>query len=293
MTRAWAERRTGGLVARLRRRLDPARRFGRVLLASVAAMAAAGVSAAAAEDPAALRVCADPSNLPFSNRDGEGFENKIVEVLAGALGVPLQYTWFPQSIGFVRNTIRVRKCDLVAGIPLGYELLQNTDPYYRSTYALIYRADSGLGVSSLDDPLLADKRLGVIAGTPPATLMARYGLLARSKAYHLLADTRHHHPARQMARDVAEGALDAGVLWGPIAGYYAQRTDPPLSLAPLAGNPGDVPLDFRIAMGVRFREPEWKARIDELIRRNQPAINAVLHEYGVPLLDDRGRAIAP
>ncbi len=255
--------------------------------------AAPGAPNAAAESPAALRVCADPSNLPFSNRAGEGFENRIAELLAGALGAPLEYTWFPQSIGFVRNTIRMRKCDLVVGVPLGFELLRNTAAYYRSTYALIYRAGSGLEVSSLDDPALRDKSLGVIAGTPPATLMARYGLLARSTSYHLLADTRFHHPARQMVDDVAAGVLDAGVLWGPIAGYFADRASPPLSVAPLTGNPGDVPMDYRIAMGVRFGDTEWERRISDLIRQNQSGIDAILHRYGVPLLDDQGRAIRP
>jgi len=256
---------------------------------------AAGATAQTSEavDRSSLRVCADPANLPFSNRAGEGFENKIAELLAAELGVPVRYTWYPQATGFVRQTLMARRCDLVIGISLGFELLQNSNPYYRSSYALVYRADSGLSATSLDDPGLKALRLGVVAGTPPSSLMAKYGLLARVRPYQLVADTRFDHPAKQMVDDVAAGEVDVGVLWGPIAGYYAKSHNPKLLVVPLETRAGEVRMDYRITMGIRFNEPNWKHKINDLIKSKQPEINTILSGYGVPLLDDQGRLIAP
>lgn len=244
-------------------------------------------------DRSSLRVCADPANLPFSNKAGEGFENKIAELLADELGVPVRYTWFPQATGFVRNTLMARKCDIVIGISLGFELLQNSNPYYRSAYSLVYRPDNGLSLASLADPKLKELRLGVVAGTPPASLLAKYRLLDRVRPYHLVADTRFHKPGKRMADDIAAGDVDVGVLWGPIAGFYSQNQDPPLKVVPLPTNAGEVRMDYRITMGLRFNEPDWKRRINDLIKRKQPEINAILMDYGVPLLDDQGRRITP
>jgi len=262
-----------------------------------AAVFAAGSTGQAATseviDRSALRVCADPSNLPFSNEAGEGFENKIAELLATELGVPVQYTWFPQATGFVRNTLRARKCDLVIGISLGFELLQNTNPYYRSAYSLVYRPDDGLEAEALDDPALKDLKLGVVAGTPPASAIARHGLLGNARPYHLVVDTRFDSPGKQMVEDVASGEIDVGLLWGPIAGYYAQQQDPPLIVVPLATRPGEGRMDFRITMGIRFNEPNWKHQLNDLIAKKQNQINAILQDYGVPLLDEQGNLIPP
>ena len=244
-------------------------------------------------DRSALRVCADPDNLPFSNRKREGFENKIADLIAAELGVPVLYTWFPQATGFVRNTLKARKCDIVIGISLGFELLQNTNPYYRSAYALVYRADSGLTADDLSDPALKDKRFGVVAGTPPSSLLAKYGLLGKLRPYHLLVDTRFDKPGKQMVADVAKGEVDVGVLWGPIAGYYAQQQSPPLKVVPLKSKADEVRMDYRITMGIRFNEPKWKHQLNDLIKRKQPEIDAILHDYGVPLLDAKGEVIPP
>jgi quinoprotein dehydrogenase-associated probable ABC transporter substrate-binding protein len=261
-----------------------------VLSSLLVAPTAMGATAEAV-DRSSLRVCADPGNLPFSNQAGEGFENKIAELLAAELGVPLRYTWFPQATGFVRQTLMARRCDLVIGISLGFELLQNTNPYYRSSYALVYRTDSGLKISSIADPILKEKKLGVIAGTPPASLMAKYGLLGQVRPYHLVADTRFKQPAKQMVDDIAKGEVDVGVLWGPIAGYYAKDHNPTISVVPLASNPGEVKMDYRITMGIRFNEPDWKHEINGLIEKKQPEIDAILKAYGVPLLDAQGRPL--
>ncbi len=270
------------------------RRFVPVLAVLVCnLLAAPGATAQTAEavDRSALRVCADPSNLPYSNKAGEGFENRIAELLAAELGLPVRYTWFPQTVGFVRNTLMARKCDLVIGISLGFELLQNTNPYYRSSYALVYRTNTGLDISSLDDPILKQKRLGVVARTPPATLLAKYGLMGQVKPYHLVADTRFNQPGKEMVKDIAAGEVDIGVLWGPIAGYYAKQHNPPITVVPLVSKPGEVKLDYRITMGIRFNEPDWKHRLNGLIEQKQAEFDAILLDYGVPLLDAQARRI--
>jgi len=242
-------------------------------------------------DKTKLRVCADPGNLPFSNDRQEGFENRIAELLAEELGVPVDYTWYPMATGFVRQTLGARRCDLVIGISLGFELLQNTNPYYRSAYAMVFRAGDA-APSSLADPVLQQLRLGVIAGTPPAFLLARHGLMTRTRPYHLMVDTRFERPGEEMIHDLATGEIDVAILWGPIAGYYAKRAAVPLELV-LLESEGAPRMDFRITMGIRFNEPDWKHRLNAFIEDRQADIDAILLEFGVPLLDAQGRRILP
>lgn len=238
-------------------------------------------------DRSALRVCADPANMPFSNDKGQGFENKIADLLASKLKVAVVYTWFPQAVGFVRNTLGARKCDLVIGFPQGDELVQNTNAYYRSAYALITRADSPLaGVETLADPRLKGKSIGVIARTPPATSMAANGLLATAKSFQLVVDRRHSSPAEEMIAAVASGELEAGVLWGPVGGYYARLSKVPMSVVPLIKEPEGPRMVFRITMGIRPGEPEWKHQLNDLIAANQNKINAILLDFGVPIVTE-------
>jgi quinoprotein dehydrogenase-associated probable ABC transporter substrate-binding protein len=243
---------------------------------------------------AALRICADPGNMPFSDRGGLGFENKIAEMLAGKLGIPVTYTWFPQTLGFIRNTLKANKCDLILGAVADQEPLQSTDPYYRSAYALFYGAASDLsGVDRLSDPRLKGRSIGIIAGTPPATIMAANGLLATSKSFPLAVDRRHKSPAERMVADVAEGRLDAGILWGPIAGYYARKSGGGISVVPLLGETEGPQMIFSITMGVRHGETAWKEEVNALIARHQGEIDAILHDYGVPLVDCVAAAPGP
>lgn len=269
--------------------------FGAVLAAVLAAVPLAGnAQTSEAVDRTALRVCADPNNLPFSNEAGEGFENKIAELFAAELGVPVQYTWYPNTIGFIRNTLRMRKCDLVLAAPTASELLQNTNPYYRSTYALVFRKDSDIAATSLADPVMKTLRIGIVAGTPPATLIARYGLFDQMRPYQLLVDTRFDSATARMADDIGSGEIDVGVLWGPIAGYQVQKHNPPLRMVPLDPEiERGTRIEFRIHMGLRHNEPEWKRKLNGLIEEKQAEINAILTEYGVPLLDDQGHLIDP
>lgn len=264
-----------------------------MLLCTIAMTPAAGLAQMPdLVDRSALRVCADPANMPFSNDRGQGFENKIADLLASKLAVAVVYTWFPQAIGFVRNTLGARKCDLVIGFPQGDELVQNTNAYYRSAYALVTRADSPLaGVETLGDPRLKGKSIGVIARTPPATSMAANGLLGTAKSFQLVVDRRYSSPAEEIVAAVAGGELDAGVLWGPVGGYYARLAKVPMSVVPLVKENNGPRMAFRITMGIRPGEPEWKHQLNELIAVNQDEINAILLDFGVPLLTEDDQPI--
>jgi quinoprotein dehydrogenase-associated probable ABC transporter substrate-binding protein len=241
-------------------------------------------------DPKVFRVCADPHNLPFSSESQAGFENKIAELFAGKLGKSIGYAWFPQAVGFVRNTLNAHKCDVIMGFPQGGELAQSTNPYYRTAYALVFRHGNGLdGVAALSDERLKGKHLGIIAGTPPATYLAMNGLMATAKPYPLVIDTRVDSSAEAMIKDLAAGTIDAGVLWGPMAGYYGKRLGSDIAVVPLTHDAAGPRLSYRIAMGVRHVDQEWKRQLDRLVRENQGEINAILSSYGVPLLDDNDR----
>jgi quinoprotein dehydrogenase-associated probable ABC transporter substrate-binding protein len=283
-----------------------AQRFG--LLACAAACCAAIVVAAplaafgqgrgASEeglelvDPNVLRVCADPNNLPFSNEKGEGFENKLAELFAAKLGKKLAYTFFPQATGFVRMTLGSHRCDVIMGYPQGDEMVQSTNPYYQTAYALVSKRGGPLeSVETLADPRLQDKRIGIVAGTPPATYLVAHGLMAKAKPYPLVVDTRFDSSAVAMINDLASGEIDAGVLWGPIAGYRAARADSPMHVELLLKDIGGPHLTYRITMGVRPSDQNWKRQLNKLIAENQPAIDKLLLDFGVPLLDANGRPI--
>ena len=240
----------------------------------------------------ALRVCADPANMPFSNDKNEGFENKIAEIVAAELKVQVEYTWFPQATGFIRQTLFAKRCDVVIGYAQGDELVLNTNHYYRSTYALVYRAGTGLdGVVSLADPRLKDRRIGVIAGTPPANIMAQLGLIQRAKPYPLMVDRRYDSPGERMINDIRSGDIDAGVLWGPIAGYFAAKGGDKLLVVPLLKETGTPRMAYRITFGVRNLEDDWKHQLNAVIAKRQSDIDALLLQFGVPLLDEQSNLI--
>jgi quinoprotein dehydrogenase-associated probable ABC transporter substrate-binding protein len=243
-------------------------------------------------DPKVLRVCADPRNLPFSNEAGEGFENKLAEMLAQKLGKSLAYTYYPGASGFIRNTLNAHKCDVVMGYPQGDDFVQPTNPYYRTAYALIPRKDAGLdGIESLEDPRLRGKKIGIIAGTPPATNLAVNGLLPSIRSYPLVIDTRFDSSTDKMFKDLQAGEIDIAILWGPIGGYYAQRSKLGLNIVPLVHEKSGPRMAYRIGMGVRHSDQNWKRELNRFISENQDAINRLLASYGVPLLDEQDRPI--
>src|SRR5215475_12000677 len=264
-------------------------------LAALLVVLAGPVAAQTGEivDRSELKVCADPNNLPFSDEKKEGFENKIAELLGGDLGLPVTYTWFPQVVGFVRNTLRTHLCDLVMGTVAGDEIMQTTNPYYFTTYVMFYRLDKKLSFEGAQDPKLANLRLGVVGGTPPADLLVRHDLMSHVKPYALTVDTRAESATHQMVQDVVDGTIDVGFLWGPIAAYYRKRDGLPLTLVPLKDEPGAARMEYHIAMGVRANEPEWRRRINAAILKRQPEITAILRDFGVPLLNEQGELAAP
>jgi quinoprotein dehydrogenase-associated probable ABC transporter substrate-binding protein len=244
-------------------------------------------------DPKVLRVCADPRNLPFSNERGEGFENRLAELLATKLQKKIDYMYFPQATGFVRMTLGAHRCDVIMGFPQGDDLVQGTNPYYRTAYALVSKQDSGLeDVTALKDPRLKGKHIGIVAGTPPATNMAVNGLMMNAKPYPLMIDTRVDSSAEAMINDLNKGEIDAAVLWGPMAGFYARKANPPLHVTPLVNEKTGPQLVYRIGMGVRRADQNWKRLLNRLIQENQPEINKILFDYGVPLLDENNQPIA-
>ena len=269
-------------------------------LAMLLAAAVIG-SAGADEGRHAFRPCIDPSNLPFANSKDEGFENKIAALFARQLSLPVENYAFPQRMNFIRNTLRYRlpgqdyRCDVVMGVPAGYEQVSATRPYYRSTYALVYARGRGLDeVKSGADFLALPRefrdrlRIGLHDRSPAAAWLAKHGLEGQARPYAMMSPDPGQYPGAIIDQELAQGRIDAAIVWGPIAGYYAKRvTNVGLTVIPLKSEPG-VQFDYQIAMGVRFGEREWKETIERLIAENQKAITAILREYGVPLLDERG-----
>jgi quinoprotein dehydrogenase-associated probable ABC transporter substrate-binding protein len=244
-------------------------------------------------DPKALRVCADPRDLPFSNEAGEGFENKIAALLAHKLGKTLAYEYYPGATGFVRNTLNAHRCDVIMGMPQGDDIVQGTNPYYRTSYALVSKQGAGLEtIDSLEDPRLQAKRIGIVAGTPPATNLAVNGLLESVKSYPLVVDTRFDAPAAAMIADLEGDRIDAGILWGPIAGYLAKHSKIPMKVTPLVKETSGPRMIYRIGMGVRHSDQDWKRLLNKLIAENQAEIIRILASYGVPLLDENNALLA-
>ncbi len=258
---------------------------------------------AAAESPhGEFRVCADPNNLPFSNEKGEGFENKLAELIAKELGERVTYTWWAQRRGFVRNTLKAGRCDVIMGVPAQLEMVATTRPYYRSTYVFLSRDDRGIDLVSISDPRLRDLKIGVhLLGddgfnTPPANALGEEGITRNVVGYSIYGDYRTPNPPARLVQAVADGEVDLAAVWGPLAGYFAQRSAVPLRLVPITGTEAFAPLlfQFDIAMGVRKQDKALKDRLDEILARDAGAIRALLVSYGVPLVTaSEGGAVTP
>jgi quinoprotein dehydrogenase-associated probable ABC transporter substrate-binding protein len=247
----------------------------------------------------ALRVCQDPNNLPFSDTNGAGIENRIAEVFGKALGLPVTYYSFPQRLAFIRNTLRYKlpgenyPCDIVMGVPVGFDQVSVTQPYYRSSYAMVFPAGIGLDqVKSSDDFLRLDKarldrlRIGIYDRSPASAWLSKHGLVERGVPYKIMNADPRQYPGEIIERDLASGAIDVAIVWGPIAGYFAKRVKSPrLNVVLLKSEPG-VQFDYQMAMGVRYGEREWKQQVEALIQSNQAEIQAILQEFGVPLVAD-------
>lgn len=235
-----------------------------------------------------LRVCADPENLPYSSERLDGLENKIAEVVASELGTKVAYTWYPAQRGLVKRFLNAGKCDVLLGVPTGFDPVLWTKPYYRASYMIAVRRDRGIRVTSLDDPALRTLRVGVLVNTPPHDALGRRGIAgANVIGYQLMFDPRSHpedYPGRLM-EDLIAGKLDVALVWGPIGGYFAHKAGAAIELTPLEEGAGDR-YAFSISMGVRKGAPELRARLDEALVRRKDDIHRILEEYGVPLLPE-------
>jgi mxaJ protein len=262
----------------------------------IVALALAGVFGGLVPVTAASRhelvVCADPNNLPFSSRDGSGFENRLAELVAHNMGVRLRYVWWAQRRGFIRNTLTEAKCELWPGVAAGLERVLTTRPYYRSTYVFVSRAASKLDGLTLDDPRLRTVPVGVqmigadAMNTPPAHALARRGVVQNVRGYSVYGNYADANPPARIVDAVARGEIDVALVWGPLAGYFASRSRTRLQVQPVtpALDEGVLPMTYAISMGVSRTEPELRARVDDILRAQAPAIGKILDAYHVPRL---------
>ena len=281
----------------------------RIVAPFIAIAAGLGLSlpaAGQADNPdKVLRVCADPNNMPLSNQKQEGYENKIAELLASELGWKLEYTWFPQRMGFIRNTLRAKdpnsdryKCDLVIGWATGAELASTTKPYLRSTFAMVYVKGKGLdSITTPDDLLklppeqLAKLKLGAFAQSSPVDWLVRNGLTTQLVPYQTMSGDPANYPGEIVEHDLVDGKIDAAFVWGPIAGYFGKKvTSAEVVVVPFKPQPG-FQFDYSISMGVRYGEKEWKDQIEKLIDANRSRIQEILASYNVPQLDESGNPL--
>jgi len=268
------------------------------------ALAMASVGICAEETRTAFRPCIDPSNLPFANSKGEGFENRIADLFAQKLGLPVQSYAIPQRMNFIRNSLRYKlpgqdfRCDIVMSVPAGFDQAWATTPYYRSTYALVYPKGKGLDAVKSGPDLFAlppERRsaltIGIHDRSPASLWLVKHGMEGQAKPYQMMSPDPDRYPGELIEIDLAQGKIDAAIVWGPIAGYYAKRVrNVELAVIPLKSEPG-VRFDYEIAMGVRYGEREWKETVEKLIAENQATITAILREYSVPLVNERGEPI--
>ena len=239
-----------------------------------------------------LRVCADPHDLPYSNQQQEGFENKIAALLANDLKLKLSYTWYPDSQGFVRATLMQHRCDLIMGTVAGVDDMATTDAYYHTGYVMLTRLADNITTNRATDWKIAGRRFGLVAGTPPTELVVEHNLMDQTAIYALMVDTRVEQPAYQMVKDVAAGRVDVGLIWGPIAGFYTMRDHLPLRITFLDGENSKVRMDYHIAMGVRPGDVAFRRRLNTVISSERPRILQILRDYNIPLLDEQNRPLA-
>jgi mxaJ protein len=265
-----------------------ARRSAAICLAL--SVIAIGIVGAASIPRSPLRVCADPNNLPFSNERGEGFENKLADAVAEDMGTAVEYTWWPQRRGFIRNTLQAGVCDVVMGVPRGFELASTTRPYYRSTYVFVSRRSRGLSLASLEDPRLKTLRIGVqmigddFANSPPAHALSARGIIGNVVGYSVLGDYSRPNPPARIVDAVARGEVDAAIVWGPLAGYFAARAPVLLDVMPVSPQTDGParPFVFDISMGVRRGDDPLEHRLNAFIEQHRRRIDALLDEYRVP-----------
>lgn len=272
-------------------------RFNTRFLALLACALLSSADNLAAAEP--FRVCSDPLNPPFSDKNGNGFENKIAELFAQDLGMSIEYTWFPQRIGFIRNTLKAKlpdrdayKCDVVIGVPVGYDMTVTTKPYYRSTYVLLYAKNRGWDdIKSINDltMLAPDKRktlrIAMFDRGPGTAWLHQNGLIAQGIPYQSMSGDPDNNTAMTIENDIKAGVIDMVIIWGPMAGHLVSDSPPgTYEVLPMPPTPG-IRFDYSIAMGVRYGDQERKKELNRLIEKHSEQIKEILLGYHVPLLE--------
>jgi len=252
-----------------------------------------GPSGSRAQDKKQFRVCADPENLPFSNRQLEGFENKIADLIGQELGVAPSYVWWGQRRGFIRNTMNATleqaRCDVMIGVPEGYDLVRCTKPYYRSTYVFVYRKGKGLAIQTLDDPILRKLKIGVhlfgddYTNPPPVHELAKRGIVDNVVGFNTFYS--EENPPSKIIDAVSEGKIDVAIVWGPAAGYFVAHQKVRLAMVPVPSGKTDLPFAFNIAMGVKPGKEALKTQLQKALDRRRADIKKILDDYGVPVLE--------
>jgi len=269
-----------------------------IVHAVVAALLLGGAGAALADpDPAKLRVCADPNSMPLSDKDGHGYENRIAQLIGEELGRPVEYTFMPQRMGFIRNTLRASdgrggyKCDLVIGVPFDYDMTANTRPYLHSTWVMILpERPEFAGVHTPDDMLAlapdvrARLRFGTFTHSPPLDWIFKNDLFKQAVVYPALSGDPDEIPGQIVSKDLVDGKIDVALVWGPIGAYFARQAGTPMRVVPFTSTK-EIKYDYLLSIGVRIPDKEWRATIDAVIARRQADIDRILREYGVPLLE--------
>lgn len=269
----------------------PSHKLHRMLWATLAAVLLTGATAVAAESE--LRVCADPDNLPFSNQKQEGFENKIAALLADDLHANLSYTWQKQKQSFIRQTLGAKRCDVVMGVPSGYERVLSTRPYYRSGYVFVTARRRHLALQSLDDPRLSKLKIGLHAvgkdgsNSPPANALARRGLAGNIVGFSMWGEAAEKNPQGRIVEAVAKGDIDVAIVWGPIGGFFAKQYGKALAVAPLPADAEmpSMPFVYDISMGVRKGEEAFAVQLEKSVERKQREIHDILTAYNIPLIE--------
>ena len=259
-------------------------------LSKLAALLVLGWATAAFASNATLRVCADPNNMPWSNQEQQGFENRIAGMIAADLGMNVSYVWFPQREAFFRKTLDAGLCDVVMGVPSGMEGVATTHPYYVSSYAFLSRRDRHLDIRSLDDPHLRTLRIGVhILGDaddnlPPVDALISRGIVKNLVGYSIFGRLDEKNPSADLIHAVVKRKVDVAIVWGPLAGYFAQRSSVPLVITPIASDPEHptLPMSFAIGIGVRPQDRALRQKLDAELQRRQLDIQRLLVSYGIP-----------
>ncbi len=272
--------------------------FGLLMMNSTAVLSAAENTS----ERKKLKVCADPNYMPFSHKDKSGYENQIAALIGKELNIPVEYTWFPQRMGFIRNTLKKKqpgseeyRCDLVIGVPKEFDFARATIPYMHSTYALVTlqqgklkQLKQGNDLVKLSPEKINDLKIGITERSPGALWLSRYSLYEQMAPYIAQSGDPDEFPGEPMFKDLISGNIDAAIVWGPTAAYFSRLDTKKIRVLPLNSEPG-VRFDFFISTAVRYGNENWKNQIETILQKKSAEINEILINAGIPLLANKSK----